>query len=230
MIKTYLRAAVAGGLLIASGLAHAQLSSTLTATSDYDFRGFSQSAKKPAVQASIDYALPGGFAVGAWASNVDFAPADGDIEVDLYASYTGALGETSGWTAGLTYYAYPDSEDLGEYAELYVGLNLGALGLKQWYSRDFYDLGDSAFYTEANATYPLPANFSLLLHAGYSWGEYWSNAGGSVLDVSAGVGYTLGRFGLALRFTGTDASGEGKYEDDVSNNEARVMFSVATTF
>ena len=41
--------------------------------SDYDFRGFSQSAKDPALQGSADYAFgESGFSIGAWASNVDF--------------------------------------------------------------------------------------------------------------------------------------------------------------
>ncbi len=45
------------GLLGLSGVSQAQFSSTWTAVSDYDFRGFSQSAKDPALQASADYAF-----------------------------------------------------------------------------------------------------------------------------------------------------------------------------
>ena len=45
------------GLLVLSGVSQAQFSSTWTAVSDYDFRGYSQSAKNPAIQASADVTL-----------------------------------------------------------------------------------------------------------------------------------------------------------------------------
>ncbi len=222
---------LAAGLLLASSLAHAQFSSTWTVTNDYDFRGFSQSAKDPALQGSLDYAFSNGFAVGAWASNVDFSPADGDIELDLYGSYTGAINDKTSWAVGFTYYTYPGSSDVDNYLEVYGGLNYGPFQFKQWYSDDFYNVGESAFYTEANVTYPLPNNFSVIAHAGYSWGNYWSDVvGKEIFDYSIGVGYTWDKFNFALKYNGTDASGPYKITDDVLNNEGRVIFSVATTF
>ncbi len=227
MKMTPFKGFVAAGLLCASGAAHAQFSSTWTLTNDYDFRGFSQSAKDPALQGSVDYAFSQGFAVGAWASNVDFEPVDGDIELDLYANYTGSINDTFAWTAGVVYYAYPGG-DIGEYPEFFVGLNAGPVQFKQWYANDLYDLGDSAYYTEANASFPLPANFSVIAHAGYSWGDYWQDQFGTeVFDYSLGVGYTLGNFNLALKWTATD---DESIETDVGNNEGRVIFTVATTF
>jgi uncharacterized protein (TIGR02001 family) len=228
MKMTPFKGLVAAGLLLASGVANAQFSSTWTAASEYDFRGFSQSAKDPALQASADYAFSQGFAIGAWASNIDFEPADGDVELDLYGSYTGAINDTLAWTAGITYYAYPGSDDIDNYTEIFLGLNAGPVQFKQWYSNDLYNLGDSAWYTEANATFPLPANFSILAHAGYSWGDYWKDQFGTeVFDYSVGVGYALGNFNFALKYTGTD---DESIESDVGNNEGRVVFTVATTF
>src|SRR5690349_24575363 len=81
------------GLLVAATVANAGVSSTWTLTNDYDFRGNSQSAKDPAVQGSVDYASDSGWYVGAWGSNVDFGPADVDLEVDVY---TGFAGESEG--------------------------------------------------------------------------------------------------------------------------------------
>ena len=125
-MKSIKTLALVTGLLALSGVSQAQFSSTWTAVSDYDFRGFSQSAKDPALQASADYAFgDSGFSMGAWASNVDFAPADGDIELDVYANYVGKINDTFSWTAGLTYYTYPGSDDLGEYPEIYLGFNAG---------------------------------------------------------------------------------------------------------
>ncbi|MEO7386005.1 MAG: TorF family putative porin, partial [Gammaproteobacteria bacterium] len=43
-------------LAAASGAAQAEISSTLTIASDYDFRGITQTALDPAFQASLDWA------------------------------------------------------------------------------------------------------------------------------------------------------------------------------
>lgn len=222
-------ACAAGVLLFASQGAFAQFSSTLTLTNDYDFRGFSQSAKDPALQGSLDYAFANGFAIGAWASNVDFDPLDGDIEVDYYASYSGTISDTSSWSVGAVYYAYPGSDDLGEYPEFYVGLDFGNFGLKQWYSNDLYESDESGMYTEANASIPLPQDFSFLLHVGYSYGDAWDTFGGEIFDYGIGVGYDINNFSLALKVVGTDASGAQKVTDDVGNNEDRFIFTISTT-
>ena len=220
-------------LLAVAGAAQAQFSATLTGASEYDFRGISQTAKDPAIQGSLDYALSNGLAFGVWASNVDFGN-DANSEVDYYVTFSHDLREGLAFTAGLTYYAYPSSEDVEDYLEGYLGLDTEHWSLKQWYSDDFYELKvGSAFYTEANGEYPLPHDFSLLLHLGYSWGDYWDDkeegGGGALADFSIGVGYSLHNFDLALKLTGTDASGDQKIRDDLNNNEPRVVFTVATT-
>ena len=47
-------AALAIPLVLASGTAQAEVSSTLTIASDYDFRGITQNALDPAFQGSLD--------------------------------------------------------------------------------------------------------------------------------------------------------------------------------
>jgi acetyl esterase/lipase len=77
-------------MMASASIANAQLSGTLTAVSDYDFRGVTQSAQDPALQGSIDWAADSGLYLGAWASNIDFGDSfDADIEVDLYGGFTG---------------------------------------------------------------------------------------------------------------------------------------------
>jgi uncharacterized protein (TIGR02001 family) len=231
-MKSIRTLALVTGLLALSGVSQAQFSSTWTAVSDYDFRGYSQSAKDPALQASADYNFgDSGFSMGAWASNVDFDPLDGDIELDLYANYIGKINDTFSWTAGLTRYMYPGSDDIGEYFEGYVGFNAGAFSFKQWYSNDFYELDDSAEYTEANYTVPIGDKFSLAFHLGYSWGDYWSDqVGDEILDYAVQGNLTAGHFTIFAKFTGTDASGFAKIEGDAGNNEPRALVGVMTTF
>lgn len=231
------------GLAMAMGAANAGVTATVTATNDYDFRGNSQSAKDPALQASVDYAADSGWYVGAWASNVDFGPAvDVDYELDLYTGFTGSTGE-GGWTydAGIVAYTYPDESDFN-YLEIYGSLAKDWFKGKLWYSNAFggnaaedlarFNTGDdsvSAWYLEGNATIPLPADFSVLLHAGFSTGDYWDNAFlDDQFDYSVGVGYTVGNFNLALKYVDTDS--DTVVTTDEFNNEGRVIFTIATTF
>jgi uncharacterized protein (TIGR02001 family) len=215
------------GLLGLSGVSQAQFSSTWTAVSDYDFRGFSQSAKDPALQASADYAFgETGFAIGAWASNIDFEPADGDIELDVYANYTGEINDTFSWTVGFNYYTYPGSDDLGEYPEYFVGLNAGDFSFKQWYADNLYDLDVEGLYTEGNYSYSINDAVSLGFHVGYAWGDAFDAE--EIIDYSVQLNWAVNNFTIFGKFTGTDAD-EFKVTDDVNNNEPRFLVGVTTT-
>jgi uncharacterized protein (TIGR02001 family) len=233
-MKSLKTMALVVGLLGLSGVSQAQFSSTWTLVSDYDFRGFSQSAKDPALQASADYAFgDSGFAVGAWASNVDFdvpelgIDVDGDIELDIYANYTGEINDTFSWTVGFNYYSYPGSDDIGEYPEFFVGLNAGDFSIKQWYADSLFDSGVSGQYTEANYSYSINDAVSLGFHAGYAWGDAWEDA--ELLDYAVQVNWAVNNFTLFAKFTGTDASGDQKIEFDGNNNEPRFLVGVTTT-
>lgn len=220
-----LSAAVLLGL---AGAANAGVSSTITATNDYDFRGVSQTAKDPALQASLDYAHDSGWYIGAWASNIDFGPGfDGDFELDLYTGFTGKVNDDLSWDVGIIRYMYPSESDIDTF-EVYGGMTYKWFKGKLSYSDDFFGTGESAFYIDTSATIPLPANFSLLAHVGHSSGDAWAE---DLLDYSVGVGYTAGKFNLALKYVDTDASNSkgNLVEDDVFNNEGRVIFTVSTT-
>jgi len=225
-MKSIRTLALVTGLLALSGVSQAQFSSTWTAVSDYDFRGFSQSAKDPALQGSLDYAFgDSGFALGTWASNVDFG-GDADIELDLYANYTGKINDTFAITAGATFYTYPSSDDTGDYVEIYAGFNAGNFAFKQWYSDNLFDSDVDGMYTEANYTQPIGDKMSLAFHAGYAWGDAWEDI--ETFDYAVQFNYTAGHVTLFGKFTGTD--GDLEIETDENNNEPRVLVGVMTTF
>lgn len=235
-----LRILAALGLATAAGAADAGVTSTWTLASDYDFRGITQTANDPSVQASIDYAHDNGWYLGAWASNIKFCPSpkneclDPNYEVDLYTGFSGSTGEGGvGWDVGLVYYAYPDESDYN-YFEVYGSLSKDWFKGKIWYSNDFG--GDTsrgntpAVYVEGNGTFPLPNNFSVLAHVGYSFGDYWDDTD-KYFDYSAGVGYTAGNFNLALKWIdGSDYEAGKHTREDVLSSEGRVVFTVSTTF
>ncbi len=88
-------------------LAKNNFSGTATITSDYVFRGLSQTKEDPAVQASFDYKHPSGVFLGAWASNVDETISEGNVEIDLYGGYRGQLFENLSYELSIIYYWYP---------------------------------------------------------------------------------------------------------------------------
>src|SRR5258705_6803712 len=90
------------------------LSANAAVTTNYVFRGISQSGGQAAVQAGLDYNIPGvtGFAVGTWASSIDFGNANGEdtpLEWDLYGSYTYAINDKFSLSVGAIHYTYPNS-------------------------------------------------------------------------------------------------------------------------
>ncbi len=227
--------AIAAISLLTTGVAQAQVSGTVTAVSDYDFRGISLSGTDPALQGSIDWAHGSGFYAGAWGSCcLDFGPGtDSDYEVDIYAGIAGGAEDGFGWDAGIVYYFYRPEERIRslDYPEIYFGGSYGPFDAKFWYTNDYNNLPGEfdAYYIEGNLNFELPQNFTLLVHAGYNFGDYWKKVFlDEPIDYAVGVGYTLGNFGLELKYVDMDTNVEIK--TDPFNNEGRVLFSVSTTF
>ena len=225
-------------LLAAVSTAHAgEFTGTVTAVSDYDFRGVTQTAQDPALQGSVDFAADTGFYAGIWASNVDFGAGDPNAEVDFYTGWGG--GEDITWDLGITYYTYINEGSIN-YPEAHLGVGWKYFDAKAWYAWDYSGLEGNARYFEGNVTYPLPANFGLTGHMGYTNGNGFHEAydQSSYMDWSVGVTYTWSHFDMALKWV--DGSDLKTVEDgtlnangkptDVLSSEARAIFQISTTF
>lgn len=203
---------------------------TLTLVSNYVFRGLTQTDGRPALQGGVAWGGEGGLYGGLWGSNVSwFADANpsasSSLELDLYAGYRGDLVEGLTLDAGLLRYWYPGSYrglasgvDEPHTTELYAGFLWREFGLKGSYGLgDLFGVPDSAgsFYLDGSATFELPAELTLGLHAG--WQRYTGGNGGtsndalySYTDWSASLSRTIpGGFVLGLTYTGTDAEDAG---------------------
>ena len=224
-------AIAAGLLLLAAGVAQAGVTGTVTAVSDYDFRGVSLSGTDPALQGSIDWAHDSGFYAGLWASSsLDFGPGtDADWETDFYFGITGETEGGFGWSAGFVeYYYWPDGDNV-EYPEIFVGGSYAGFGAKLWYTNDYGNTNTDAWYLEGNFDHDLPSNFSVHAHVGYNFGDWWKDINtDETIDWSVGVGYQAGNFALLLKYVDTDT--DVRVKSDAFNNEGRVIFSISTTF
>ncbi len=167
------------------------ISGAATLTSDYRFRGVSQSDEGMAVQGGITISHDSGFYVGAWGSNLagwgTFGGAN--MELDLIAGFKFPVGEGT-LDAGLTWYMYPSGASETDFAELYAKLSgtAGPLGLtatvayapKQEALGNWFPVGRPAdpgdkednLYLAGDATYGIPdMPVTLKAHIGYSDGN-----------------------------------------------------------
>jgi uncharacterized protein (TIGR02001 family) len=217
MIKS--RIAVAGALLAVAGAASAgSFSVTPTITTDYDFRGLTQTDKDPAFQLGATYAFDSGFYVGAWGSNVDFGAGDPNVEIDYFAGYAGGdATESFGYDIGMNYYSYAGAGSLNT-LELYAGISKGYFSGKLWYSDDVASTKNSGFYLEGNVAYPLPQDFSLIGHVGYNFGDAWKP--NEYVDWSAGVAKSFGKLSLNVKYVNSN---------DASFGRDAVIASISTT-
>jgi uncharacterized protein (TIGR02001 family) len=180
-----LAAALVPGL--ASGMPASSITGNVALTSDYLFRGLTQSWGRPAIQGGADYTDPNGVAAGFWASSVSGRSYPGSaLELDLYASYGRAINNDWSWRAGVYGYVYPganlDQAGLASRSLNTIEANV-AVGWKQFtlkYNRaltDYFGVdteqgyrGDSrgTGYLQLDATFPLTDAWNLALHAGHT--------------------------------------------------------------
>jgi uncharacterized protein (TIGR02001 family) len=196
-----------------SGIAY---SGNVTLTTNYIYRGITQSDDGPAVQGGFD-AEKGIFYAGTWASSVDFGD-DTTMEVDFYAGMRPEIGE-SVLDLGFIYYAYPDSPELAtgsqNFFEAYAGIErtIGAVdaSAKVSYSPDFYGETDSSLYLEGNLSLLLTDSFSASAHYGVS--EFDNTLlNDNYSDYNVGVTKSTQGFDIDVRYF--DTTGRVGADDD----------------
>lgn len=74
------------------GVGAASLTGNVALTSDYLFRGISQTDEGPAVQGGFTLSGESGFYLSTWGSNIKFG--EGSMELDILAGWTGALNDS----------------------------------------------------------------------------------------------------------------------------------------
>jgi uncharacterized protein (TIGR02001 family) len=148
-------AAMALALAGSAATAHAGSSSgSVAVTSDYLFRGVSQTGRKPALQGGVTWTADNGTYAGAWGSSIGWL-SDADpgvssqVELDGFLGYSGAIGDSGvGYDVGANYYWYPGDYPAGfnspDTLELYAGVTWKILSAKYYHSTtDLFGVPDS---------------------------------------------------------------------------------------
>jgi len=224
--------AVLSGPAVAQSASDWTISYNFAVTSDYVFRGVSQSAENPTIQAGADigYKI---FYVGVWGSGVDFGKTatNKDIawgEIDIYAGIKPVVGPVT-FDFGVIYYTYPNNHSGPElnYVELKAGASGtiwrdGTLSGTIFWSPDYTGETGNVWTFEGTFAQALPKfrditpTFSATL--GYQLGDsnsYTSviaNGDDSYLYWNAGL--TLGfheRFSVDFRYWDSNISDSGGF-------------------
>jgi uncharacterized protein (TIGR02001 family) len=204
-------------------------------TTDYVFRGITQSAENPAGQGNVELAC-GQFYLGVFASSIDFG-LEGTLEADVYGGYKFNTGMIN-WDVGFIYYSYPGINSFfdADFLELKLGASGqvwkgGTLGGTLFYSPEYTFNGGTVWTVEGTFSQAIPqvsifsptfsatvgrVNFEDFSDSDYT---YWN------------VGLTLGfreKWALDLRYWDTDGEGLAEALGDFA--EGRFVATVKYSF
>ena len=233
-IKKLLPALAGSGLLLGAAVAGAEISGNVALTTDYKFRGISQSDESPAIQGGFDYEDESGFYIGTWGSSVDFDSNDGfdgSLELDVYLGFGGSFGDSGlGYDIGFIYYDYPGDDGAeGDYQEIYGSLSVGDFSLGLAYSDDYYGETGKFYYVSGDYEFALPEDIALGLHIGFnSFDEapgFLSSDEDKYYDYSISISKSLGGVDLSLAYVGTDLDEEDVF--DTTWGDAEVIFTIS---
>ena len=204
---------LAAAMLAAPAFAD-DLSFNAALTSDYRFRGISQSRLQPAAQGGADFASTAtGLYVGAWASTISWtrdAGGAGRVELDVYGGKRGQLTADISYDAGVLTYVYKGripGLDNPDTTEIYGQLGYGPLTLK--YSHSVTSLfgfvdSENSGYLDLGASIDAGAGCTVNLHAGHQ--RVRNNGSADYSDWKLGVTKDLGFARVQLAAVGTNAS------------------------
>jgi len=236
--------------LFLSAAAHAEdakpdneLSTNLGVTTDYRYRGISQTNLNPALQAGADYTNnPTGLYVGTWLSTIKWTKDDGgsgDVEWDLYAGKRGEIVPDWSYDVGVLQYVYP-SNGLGSIpgfvnantTEIYGQLTFKILNAKYSQSvTNLFGIPDSkaSGYLDLWTSIDIADGYALGLHAGHQ--DVKNTSAMSYTDWKIGVSKELAAISFTLGVVGTNAN-KNLYmtPDHLFTGKTSLVLSVAKSF
>jgi len=236
-------------LLMAAGVsvAQAQVSGNLGLTSDYRFRGISQTQNGPAVQGGIDYAHSSGLYIGNWNSSVSsqLYTNGAGVASDLYAGWKKDIYKGLTVDVGSYNYFYPNATNGSNTnfntQELFAGLGYGPVAVKFSQSTSNYfglqnSTGTQYYQADVNQSFaPLSAKLkelSFVAHYGHTAVANHSNL--DYNDINLGLAYNLDGWLLAAKYyTNTALTSNGQSAFTVNGQQLYKdagVFSVTKSF
>lgn len=211
---------------------------SVTFSTDYRFRGISNSNNRPQIQGDLNWSHPVGVYAGIWSTNTNFGGDGNSMELDPYIGYATAFGD-SGFSIDLGYwwYTYPGATSDLDFAELYAigtyavgdfSVSPSAWYTDNYFGEDFLD-GVSGLAYDVTVSWSLPRDFSLSARVG----EQTFGSGGEGLDYiyyDAGVSKSWGDLTLDLRWVDTGDVDDTLTAGDSDLAKGEAMLTVTHAF
>ena len=198
----------------------------VTLSSDYSFRGVSQTGLDPAIQGGFDIALDNGFSIGTWASNVNFN-SDTSMELDLYASWeSDTIGDLFTVSASIIRFEYPSEGDVLDYMEYSFDASFWNATIGINFSNEYFGAGGPSFiYPFVGVGWEIEDQFSVDAQVG------WSSVDSEDFFAPGEDGYMDASLSITVPIADLDVSGSlvGSTLDD-PNAEFRFVLSISKSF
>lgn len=200
----------------------------MTLTSNYVFRGQTQTLNRPAMQGSLTYTFPVGIYLNVWGSNVHSLSIAGDevegvdgaiqnaritgatIELDTIAGYRNTIGDNFSYDLSLARYNYPKAREVN-YNEFIALANFYFLQASMAYTNNYSGTHTTSRYYNGGVNYNIPCKYlfgindvnvtALIGHSDFS-----SSVSPNYNDYSVAVSKKLKNYVLAVQWTGTNGN------------------------
>lgn len=232
--------AVVVASLMAAGAAQAAVktSGSVAFTTDYKFRGISQTSANAAVQGSLTAAHDSGAYATVWGSSVNGLT--GGSEMDFLLGYTAAAGDVT-YDVGVMRYAYPGATAANtagnkpDYNEVYASATAYGVKVGAAYSDDYF--GDTGNFSYIYGSYSKEVA-GVALSASVAQNKFYDNGGmgkflGSTPNDTSYIDYKLAAskqiegMTVEVAYVGSDLA-EGDYSK--VDAEGRVVATVSKSF
>jgi len=199
--------------------AEPSFTANLGITSNYVFRGQTQSDDGIAVQGGVDYTHETEFYVGAWGSTVDAKNNGngGGLEIDLYAGWAHSWDDF-GIDIGYITYEYTDSNFSEGASEIYVGFDWGPAGITYYEGSDDNPGASDYNYIDVGLDIEMVDDVLLSFH----FGRLSPDTGSSTNDFKVEASKNILDFDVSLALT---------YEDNADpKKETELFLTVKKSF
>ena len=186
-------------LILSSYASAVEISSNVGISTDYIWRGITQTDGDAAVNGGFDLSADNGFYFGTWASNAGGKNSNYSMELDIYLGFSGEMAENMTYDIGYISVIYP-GDDSADFEEAYIAFNI--YGLNILYS-DGQD--NSPSYSEIGYSVDAgPGSFNI------SYGEYEDTGDNTLI----GYDWGIGDFSLGFYYYDFEADSAGSMTDD----------------
>lgn len=238
-------AILAGSLLMAGMSASAEeassaftTSGSVAMTTDYLYRGISQTSGAPALQGSLTLSHESGLYATVWASSIGFASG---LEIDPAIGFAGKAGEVS-YDIGVLQYGYPHSTawekdpaacgGCGEsdFTEFYGSVSFAGAKLGVAYTDEFFgETGESIYvygsYGTEVAGFGLVAQVGLNMLDDQYYGPTLALGEDSYIDYKLGVSKAVQGVTVEVAYMGSDLD-----DTIVADGEPTVVATISKAF